>query len=72
MSDKGFIQLTQAFAKNLKKIRLKADLTQEEMLSKGFNVRHYQRLESGKSAPTLYTIYRLSKIFKVRVTDFFV
>ena len=71
MSDKGFSQLLTVFAKNLKKMRLDAGFTQEDMADKGFNVRHYQRLESGKSAPSLFTIYRLAKIFKADFSDFF-
>lgn len=70
-ADKGFAQITKTFAQNLKKFRLKAELTQEDMIQGGFNYRHYQRLESGSASPSLYTLYRLAKHFKVKVADFF-
>ncbi|MGE0171843.1 MAG: helix-turn-helix domain-containing protein [Oligoflexales bacterium] len=54
---------------NIKSIREKRNLTQEDMTKFGFNYRHYQRLESGTYSPSFYTIYRLSKALKVSITD---
>ena len=52
-------------AANIKKLRLKADLTQEDMAKFGFNIRHYQDIETGKIHFTLETLYRIAKALKV-------
>lgn len=60
-----FDKLIRKIASNIKKYRLKSGLTQQDMIEHGFNYRHYQRLESGKSGINLFTLYRLSKTFKI-------
>ncbi|MGZ3770047.1 MAG: helix-turn-helix domain-containing protein [Bdellovibrio sp.] len=57
--------LIKRISNNLKKLRLKKNLTQEDMQDFGFNYRHYQRLERGKDAMNTRTISRLAKAFKV-------
>jgi len=58
------------FSKNLRAIRDKLGLTQEELSLKcGLNYRFYQKLESGKYSPSLSTVFKLSKALKVKVTD---
>lgn len=37
-----------AFGTTVKQLRIKAGLTQEDMMDFGFSVRFYQRIESGK------------------------
>jgi len=57
-------------ASNIRKLRKESGLTQEEMSVKGgFNYRFYQKLESGKYSPNLYTLFRLSKTFRVPISD---
>ena len=68
--EKDYLKLLNVFATNLKSIRSSKGLTQENMTQFGFNYRHYQKLESGKHAPSLYTLVRLAKILKVRPEDF--
>lgn len=58
-------------AVNLKRIRKSRKLSQARMESFGFDLRNYQRLESGHHSPSLYTLYKLSIAFKVDVADFF-
>lgn len=67
----GYDDFLIEIAQNIKTARLACGLTQEQMTDFGFNYRHYQRLESGKHSFNLYTLYRLSQIFKVSVRDFF-
>lgn len=64
----GFVE---RIAKNVSRIRVARGLTQEDMSDHGYSYRHYQRVESGKHSPNLYTLYRLSITFKVDIRDFF-
>lgn len=64
-------KLLKKVAKNIKRLRLNKGLTQENMVDFGFNYRHYQRIESGTYSPNLHTIFRLSKIFKSSMDEFF-
>lgn len=54
---------------NIRKARLKANLTQEQMAKFGFNIRHFQDIEGGKIKITLHTLYRLSKALKTPTQD---
>ncbi|MBT4793170.1 MAG: helix-turn-helix transcriptional regulator [Halobacteriovoraceae bacterium] len=56
-------------AVNIKQLRIVCGYTQEDMIQFGFNYRHYQKLESGKHSPSLSTIFRLSNVFKVDVSE---
>ena len=56
-------------AKNVRALRAKAGLTQEEMRDHGFNYRYYQELEAGDAAPNLLTLVKLAIAFKVDVKD---
>jgi transcriptional regulator with XRE-family HTH domain len=62
-------KLVKTIALNAVKLRKARELTQFDMMDYGFNYRQYQRVESGKYAPTLGTLIRLAKAFKVKVTD---
>lgn len=62
-------KLVQKIANNIKELRIAKGLTQFDMSNYGFNYRHYQRVESGKFAPTIETLLRISKVFKVKVKD---
>ncbi len=62
----SYDRFCQKVASNIKKARKKAGLTQEEMARHGFNIRHYQDLESGKVRFTLETLYRLARTFKTK------
>lgn len=56
-------------AKNLKQIRKSKGLTQEDMAEHGFNYRHYRKIESGSYSPSFQTLYRISKILDVSLSD---
>lgn len=56
---------------NIKTNRKHLGLTQVDMANLGFGSRWYQRLESGRHIPTIPTLHRLAKVFKVEVSDLF-
>ncbi len=58
-------------AKNIASARRARGLTQEDMIKHGFSYRHYQRIESGRNAPNLQTLHRLSVTFKSDISEFF-
>lgn len=64
-----FDRFLKNISKNIKRYRKKAALTQMDMVNHGFNYRHYQRLESGEAGYNIQTLFRLSKVFKVKVAD---
>lgn len=66
-----FNKLLKRVASNIQRFRTSAGLTQMDMVDHGFNYRHYQRLESGESGYNLQTLFRLSKVFKVKISAFF-
>jgi transcriptional regulator with XRE-family HTH domain len=69
--DKKYWELMKRVSGNIKAIRERRDLTQEDMDEKGFGPRWYQRLESGKYSISLPTLDRLARTFKCDVRDFF-
>ncbi len=69
--DERTAKLLKKISKNIKSLRLERGLTQEEMADYGFGPRWYQRFESGRHIPTLPTLVKLARAFKVDVSDFF-
>lgn len=70
-TDKKYQKLLERVAENVSKIRETKGLVQEDMVRFGYSYRHYQRIESGKHSPNLFTLHRLSLTFKVDIKDFF-
>lgn len=64
-------KLVRRIAKNIRSIRESKDLTQEDMADHGFGPRWYQRFESGKTIPTIPSLDRLARAFRVEITEFF-
>lgn len=64
-------KLIRRIAKNIRAQRLKKGLTQEDMADYGFGPRWYQRFESGRHVPSLPTLVKLAKAFKIDIVDFF-
>lgn len=62
-------KLVEVIASNAKRLRKARGLTQSDMAKHGFDCRSYQRLESGKYTPTLGSLIKLAKAFKVKVPD---
>lgn len=63
-----FDRFLKRISQNIKRYRTKAGLTQMDMIDHGFNYRHYQRLESGSSGYNLQTLFKLSKVFKIKIS----
>jgi transcriptional regulator with XRE-family HTH domain len=64
-------KLVRRVSQNIRKIREERGLTQEDMANLGFGPRWYQRFETGRHIPTLPTLDRLARAFKVDITAFF-
>ncbi|MCG8556789.1 MAG: helix-turn-helix domain-containing protein [Proteobacteria bacterium] len=62
--DRGFERYCTKFGKHVRQLRLQCGLTQEDMMERGFSLRHYQRIEAGRSV-TMYTIWKLARAFGV-------
>lgn len=60
------------FAQRLRRLRREKKLTQEELAYlAGIDYKHLQRLESkNPSAPTLATLEKLAKAFKISLSKF--
>lgn len=58
-------------AQNIRKMREEKGLTQEDMAEHGFGPRWYQRFETGRHIPTIPTLDKLARVFKVNIADFF-
>lgn len=69
--ERDYGKILAAIASNIQKIRRAQGLTQEDMAERGFNYRHYQKLESGTYSPNLRTLHKLAAVFKVNIKDFF-
>lgn len=63
-----YLVLLQKIASNIKKLRQKKGLTQEDMTQYGFNYRHYQKIESGAYSISLRTVSRIAYVFEVNVS----
>lgn len=69
--DERTAKLIKKMAKNIKALRLERGLTQEDMADLGFGPRWYQRFESGRHTPSLPTLVKLARAFKIDVAEFF-
>jgi transcriptional regulator with XRE-family HTH domain len=64
-------KLVRRVARNIRQLRLDRGWTQEDMGERGFGPRWYQRFESGQHIPTLPTLDRLARVFRVEISDLF-
>ena len=64
-------KLVRKIAKNIRQTRKNLGLTQEDMENFGFGARWYQRFETGKHIPTIPTLDKLARAFKIDVAEFF-
>ena len=67
--DKQYLKIIGRISQNILRLREAKNLTQEDMTAFGFERRWYQRLESGKHSISLPTLYRLSEVFKVDISE---
>jgi transcriptional regulator with XRE-family HTH domain len=66
--DAEFNRYCERFGRRVKRLRKGMKLTQEDMMERGFSLRHYQRIEAGRSV-TLRTIWKLSRALHVLPRD---
>ncbi len=67
MNEKEYIQ---KILSNIKKIRIKNGLTQEQLGDNcGLEKQHIYRIESGRTSPTLKTLIKLAKALDVELSD---
>jgi transcriptional regulator with XRE-family HTH domain len=66
--DRDFERYCIAVGKRARELRSEAGLTQEDMMGRGFSLRHYQRIEAGRSV-TLRTLWKLAQAFGVQLRD---
>lgn len=59
-----FDEYCERFGRRVRELRDKLGYTQEEMTDFGFSLRHYQRIEAGRSV-TLRTIWKLAAALEV-------
>lgn len=59
-----FDRFCRALGRRVKALRIKQTFTQEDMMDRGFSLRHYQRIEAGRSI-TLRTVWKLARAFRV-------
>ncbi len=69
--EKDYEKLLLKMAASIKHLRKQRNITQEQMVDFGFNYRFFQKIESGRYSPNLFTLHRLAKTFKVKVQDHF-
>ena len=53
------------FGERVRRLRVRKGLTQEDMMERGFSLRHYQRIEAGRSV-TLRTLWKLAIALDVK------
>lgn len=61
--DKGQEKFFRCFGGEVRKIRMSKEMTLEDMQKFGFSSQHFQKVESGKKAVSLYTAFRIAKAF---------
>jgi transcriptional regulator with XRE-family HTH domain len=64
----NFQRFCQSFGQRVRHLRIDKGLTQEDMMERGFSLRHFQRIEAGRSI-TLRTLWKLSRALGVRPND---
>ncbi|MFN8369587.1 MAG: helix-turn-helix transcriptional regulator [Bacteriovoracaceae bacterium] len=69
--DNDYWLLVARVAKNIRRVRITKDLTQEDLHSLGFERRWYQRIESGTYSVSLPTLDRIARAFEVDISEFF-
>jgi transcriptional regulator with XRE-family HTH domain len=66
-----YLRFLGKLSENVRRVRNKKGLTQEDMLAMGFERRWFQRIESGTYSISLPTLFRLSQALKVDIEEFF-
>ena len=63
-------QLTHQIGKNIRKMRLQQDLSQESLaLSAGMHPAYFGRLERGEKCPTIDTLYKICNALNISIYE---
>jgi transcriptional regulator with XRE-family HTH domain len=62
-------RLLRTLGKRVRDLRQRAKLTQEDMMSRGFERRYYQRIEAGTVNLSIKSLNKLAKAFGVTVSE---
>lgn len=72
MEDSEEQELIKVLQKGVKELREEYSMTQLDLAVKsGLDVRQIQRMEAGKTSPTLKTLIKVAKSFNMNVFEFF-
>jgi transcriptional regulator with XRE-family HTH domain len=66
MTDERLLKLV---GKRVRDLRKQAKLTQEDMMSYGFERRYYQRIEAGTVNLSLTSLNKLARAFRVSISE---
>jgi transcriptional regulator with XRE-family HTH domain len=61
----NYARFFRAFGHRIRGLRMERKLSQEDMYSHGFSVRHWQMIEAGRPL-TMFTMLRICEAFNVR------
>jgi transcriptional regulator with XRE-family HTH domain len=64
VAERDFDRFCREFGRRVQRLRAKRGLTQEDMMDRGFSLRHFQRIEAGRSI-SFRTLWKLGKAFGV-------
>ncbi|MHB8420601.1 MAG: helix-turn-helix domain-containing protein [Myxococcales bacterium] len=68
MAPTDFDAFCARLGQRVRRLRERRGLTQEDMMDRGFSLRHYQRIEAGRSV-TLRTVWKLARAFGLQPRD---
>ena len=60
----GYARFFRALGHRIRSYRTERDLSQEDMISYGFSVRHWQMVEAGRPT-TVFTLLRICEAFEI-------
>lgn len=65
-------ELLQLFGKRIKKLRIEKGLSQVDLVARmrgNIDTTNISRIESGRTNPTIYNLYRLSEAFEISISE---
>lgn len=66
----NYARFFRAFGNRVRSYRTERNLSQEDMISRGFSVRHWQMIEAGRPI-TVFTVLRICEAFNLTFEQLF-
>jgi len=63
--ENSYNKLVKKIALNIKAARKSKGFSQKNMEKFGFDLRNYQRIESGEHSPSLFTLFKIARALEV-------